>query len=158
MTPVVILKAQETPKFYQITKGKGKRTEIDYKMEPKNWLHPPRINIIKHTKENNDDKLQIFTDSSKNKHGVGPGVAIFIENDLIRKLMLKLDNRCSDNQAEQLAVVKALEEMHGDLQHIKGVNPKKVKIYTDSRITIDSINNPSSHNYLIEEKGYPQRR
>ena len=63
----------------------------------KNWLHPANINTIKNIKENNDDNLQIFTDCSKNEHGVGAGVAICIGNHLIGKLTPKLDNRCSNN-------------------------------------------------------------
>ena len=60
-------------------------------------------------------------------------------------------NRCPNNQAEHLAILEVLEQIHGDLQHMKEVNPKKATMYTDSRITIDSINNPSNHNYLMEE-------
>ena len=39
--------------------------------------------------------------------------------------MLKLDNRFSNNQAEELAILKPLEEIHRDLQHIKEVNRRK---------------------------------
>ena len=46
-------------------------------MEPKNWLHPASINIIKNTKEDNDDNLQIFTDGSKNEHGIGAGAVSY---------------------------------------------------------------------------------
>jgi ABC-type Zn2+ transport system substrate-binding protein/surface adhesin len=34
--------------------------------------------------------------------GVGSGVAIFMQNERVRKLQLKLNAKCSNNQAEQL--------------------------------------------------------
>jgi len=40
---------------------------------------------------------------------VGSGVAVFTERVLTEQLKFKLDNRCSNNQAEQLAIIKALE-------------------------------------------------
>lgn len=36
-------------------------------------------------------------------------MAIFVGNELEVQLKFKLDNRCSNNQAEQLAIFKALE-------------------------------------------------
>jgi ribonuclease HI len=76
--------------------------------------------------------MQIYTDGSKSEHGIRSGVAIFTGNELT----FKLDNRCSNNQAEQLAIVKALEEIEGTTQITR--NQRTAIIYTDSRITIDS--------------------
>jgi len=60
--------------------------------------------------EQKDERaIQIYTDGSKSEHGVGAGIAIFIQNKLAHQLRFTLHNRCSNNQAEQLAVVKALE-------------------------------------------------
>jgi len=36
-------------------------------------------------------------------------VAVFAGNELAAQLKFKLDKKCSNNQAEQLAIVKALE-------------------------------------------------
>jgi hypothetical protein len=36
-------------------------------------------------------------------------VAIYVENKLLLQQKFKLDNRCTNNQAEQLAISKALE-------------------------------------------------
>ena len=63
----------------------------------------------------NDDKLQIISDGGKNEHVVGAAVAILIGNELIRKLMLRPDNTCSNNQGEQLTIMKELEESYGCL-------------------------------------------
>jgi ribonuclease HI len=48
---------------------------------------------------------------SKSEHRVGTGVAIFAGNELAAQLKFKLDKKCSNNRAEQLATVKALEEI-----------------------------------------------
>jgi hypothetical protein len=39
----------------------------------------------------------VYTDGSKNEHGVGSGVAIFVGEELTAQLKFKLDNRCSNN-------------------------------------------------------------
>jgi ribonuclease HI len=59
------------------------------------------------------------------------------------------DNRCSNNQAEQLAIAKALEVI--ETIDIAENSPHTVAIFTDSRITIDSLKNVNNHSYLIEE-------
>ena len=56
-----------------------------------------------------EQTIQIYTDGSKKEHGVGSGVAIFFGKELKAQLKFKLDNRCSNNQAEQLAIAKVLE-------------------------------------------------
>jgi ribonuclease HI len=60
----------------------------------------------------------------------------------------KLDNRCSNNQAEQLAIAKALEIIREI--DIAEISPRTVGIFTDSRITIDLLMNVNNHSYLIE--------
>jgi ribonuclease HI len=53
--------------------------------------------------------ILIYTDGSRNEHGVGSGVATFVQEKLAVQLQFSLGNRCSNNQAEQLAIAKALE-------------------------------------------------
>jgi ribonuclease HI len=53
----------------------------------------------------------MYTDGSKSELGVGAGVAIFRRTELVTQLQYRLDSRCSNNQAEQLAIVKALEAL-----------------------------------------------
>jgi ribonuclease HI len=76
-------------------------------------------------------------------------VAIFVGNELAAQLKFKLDNRCSNNQAEQLVIAKALEVIESI--HISEKSPRTVTIFTDSRITLDSLKNVNNHGYLIEE-------
>ena len=52
------------------------------------------------------------------------------------------------NQAEQLAIIKALET-------IESINtldnsPRAATVFTDSRIALDSLHNVNNHAYLIE--------
>jgi ribonuclease HI len=53
--------------------------------------------------------IQAYTDGSKNEQGVRSRVAIFIGIELTAQIKVKLDSRCSNNHAEQLAIIKALE-------------------------------------------------
>jgi ribonuclease HI len=89
-----------------------------------------------------------YTDGSKSAKGVGARIAIFIQNKLAHQRRLTLHNNCSNNQAEQLAVVKAMEI-------IKELNtadvPREITIHTDSRITLQSLKNPKNHKHLIDE-------
>jgi len=83
-----------------------------------------------------------------NEHGIGSGVAIFVGKELVMQLKFKLDNRCSNNQAEQLATAKTLEVIESI--DILENSPRTVTIFTDSRITLDLLKNVNNHRYLIE--------
>jgi len=56
-----------------------------------------------------DQTIQAYTDGSKNERVVGSGVAIFVGKELAVHLKFELYNKCLNNQAEQLAIFKALE-------------------------------------------------
>ena len=57
-----------------------------------------------------------------------------------------MDGRCSNNQAEQLAILKALE----NIQYLD-TDERTVQILTDSRIALESLKNRKSHAHLIEQ-------
>jgi ribonuclease HI len=61
----------------------------------------------------------------------------------------KLADECSNNQAEQLAIVKALENLRKDFRHLQGPL-RTAAIHTDSNITIEAIANPRNHQHLIQ--------
>jgi ribonuclease HI len=69
---------------------------------------------------NKETPIQVYTDGSKQEQGVGSGAVIFKGSKMIAKLQFKLDNRCS-NQAEQLAVLKALEKL--EVLNRQSINP-----------------------------------
>ena len=106
------------------------------------------VEIIE-VKEYDEKTIQIYRDGSRNEQGVGSGVVIFSGKELVTKLKYKLDNRCSNNQAEHLAIAKALEALEST--DIEENIPRTAAVITDSRISMDSIKNVNNHSYLIEE-------
>jgi len=110
------------------------------------WLHPAEtINFL--SEETKDTStVQVYTDGSKSEKGVGAGIAIYMTGELIKNLKYKLNNRCTNNQAEQLAILKAL-------QHTVNIHAedKTATVYTDSRMTLDSLKNTNIHTALVEE-------
>ena len=82
-TPIIIIKSEEVVKQYIISKGKGSQTQlIDRELELKNWPHPADAVKITEAKGYMDQTIQAYTDGSKNEHGVGSGVAIFVGKEL----------------------------------------------------------------------------
>jgi hypothetical protein len=111
MTPIII-KTEEAVKQYSIRRKTESQTQqFDRGVELKNWPHPADVVKIIEDSGYKEQTIQIHSDGSKIEHGVGSGVAIFVGKELTLQLKLKLDNRCSDNQAERLAIAKALEVM-----------------------------------------------
>jgi ribonuclease HI len=95
-----------------------------------------------------EHKIQVFKDGSKNEHGVRAGIAIYIQNKLTHQMKHKLHDRCSNNQAEEMEIFKALQA----IETIKTNNntPRIRMIHTDSRITLESLKNRQNRNQLIE--------
>jgi len=46
------------------------------------------------------------------------GAVVFKRSELVAKVQQKLENRCSNNQAEQLAILKVLEAIESMNSHI----------------------------------------
>jgi len=118
-------------------------------VEPKNRPHPAEVAAFKAGKEYGIETIQMYTDGSRNEQGFGAGVAMFSGNELVTTLKFRLDNRCSNNQAEQLAIAKALEAL--EETDIEKNRPGTAAIITDSKISLDSIKNVNNNSYLIEE-------
>jgi ribonuclease HI len=118
-------------------------------VEYRHWPHPAKAVTIKEVENHEKATLSAYTDGSKYQRGVGSGVVIFKGSDIIARQKLKLKDRCSNNQAEQLAIHKALEEI--ELLNRHSISPLTVIIYTDSRVSLDSLHNPNNHAFLIEE-------
>ena len=94
----------------------------DRETELKNWPNPADVVKTTEDKEYEQRTILIYTDGSKNKHSVGSGVAIFVQQKLALELQFRLGIKCSNNQAEQLAIVKALEA-------IESRHPKKQSMH-----------------------------
>jgi ribonuclease HI len=111
---------------------------------------PAAIVSVNDTRDDGEKSLwQTFTDGSKSEQGVGSGVAVFIGKVVTEEHKLKLDSRCSNNQAEHLAVVKALEVI--EMRQVNHNEHRTVVIYTDIKITLDSIRSAKIPNHLVEE-------
>ena len=76
---------------------------------------------------NSPHHIQAYTDGSKSEAGVGAVIAIYQDNNLRLTMKYRLNERCTDNQAEQIAILKALEH----IQFIE-TGEKIILIYTDS--------------------------
>jgi hypothetical protein len=107
-TTPIELKAEEAAYLYLITRDKQNH-QLDHELEPKDWTHSADLVKINEQTEGNEHTIQIFTDGSKNEHDVGSGTAIYIQNKLLHQTKHILHDRCSYNQAEQMAMVKALQ-------------------------------------------------
>ena len=142
LTPID-LKIKEFSQFYEYVKDRGNLVDRD--AEVKFWSHPADSVKVVDDDNYSHHNLQIFTDGSKSTNGTGAGIAVFTNNHLTAQMKFKLNSKCTNNQAEQLAILKALEH----LQQLRG--HKAVTISTDSRITLQSLTNPRIHTHLIEE-------
>jgi ribonuclease HI len=115
-------------------------------MEVTNWIHPAKHITIIDGHEDSTHNIHAYTDGSKNEAGVGAGIAIFLGNRLKTTLKYRLHERCTNNQAEQMAILKALEY----IQRLKE-EEKTVTVYTDSRITLQLLQNQKRHTHLIDQ-------
>jgi ribonuclease HI len=109
---------------------------IDQDMGVKHWLHPAvKATILQNNNEDNST-TQIFTDGDKSEQGVGAGIAVYRSGTYTKSLKYRLNKRCANNQAEQLAILKSLEY----IENIRTAE-KSVTIHTDSQTTLDSLQN-----------------
>ena len=91
--------------------------------------------------------VEVYTDGSKIGDSVGAEGVTFVNGKLVHQLKFKLHGHCSNNQAEQIAILKTLEKL--ELQEGKD-NDKHAAIYTDSKITLALLQNKFKRNRLIE--------
>jgi ribonuclease HI len=149
-TTPIIIKLQEIVKRYNTKKRKrNSLMEVDHDVEYKYWPHPADAVKIEEIVSDEEATIHAFTDGTKQEKGVGAGAVVFKGSELVAKVQQKLDNRCSNNQAEQLAILKVLETIESMNSH--NINPRTVMIYTDSRVSLDLLHNPNNHAYLAEE-------
>ena len=121
--------------------------EWDKPLPLKEWPHPALQADIMETTELTTHPTEIFTDGSKIGDKLGAGVATYTNKRLVRKCKYSLLNHCSNNQAEQIAILKSLEQ----LLSLPDKTNRIVAIYTDSKVTMDSLKNNTIHSVLIEE-------
>jgi ribonuclease HI len=76
------------------------------------------------------------------ERGVGSGIAIFRSGESIKTIKFRLNKKCTNNQAEQFAILSALEY----IKKIK-TKEKRATIYTDSQTTLDKLQNSNIHSH-----------
>jgi hypothetical protein len=92
---------------------KATHNNIDYDAPPevRYWPQPTEIPLIREHTEIPHNVINIFTDGSKIGKKVG-AAAVIIKNDkIIHQSKLRLHERCSNNQAEQVTNLRALEQI-----------------------------------------------
>jgi hypothetical protein len=124
------IKIEERAKYYECIKGNGNL--INREMEINHSTHPAYCVKIIEGQEDSKRTIKVNTDGSKSKYGVGSGVAIFTASNLTDTTQC----RCSNNQAEQLTILKALE----NVQNLENTE-RTVLVSTDSWITLESRKN-----------------
>jgi ribonuclease HI len=146
MTPIH-LKIEQAAEFYLHTRSNIRDTEqLDNNKEERFWQHPAET-IIRATDGNEEDSpLQIYTDGSKTEKGMGSGIAIHGYGKNIRTLQFKVNKKCTNNQREKQAILKALES----IDNTQMVD-KKTTIYTDSQTTLAMLQNSKFHTNIIED-------
>jgi len=140
------IEIEEAERYYEITKRRG--IQYDREIEVKNWIHPAKHVKLIEGHENSINYIHAYTDGSKGDSGVGSGIAIFSDNSLIATMKYMLNGRCSNNQAEQMAILKALEYTQYSKADEKTV---LVHVYTDSRIKLQLLQNQKKHTHIIEQ-------
>jgi len=75
------------------------------------WLHPAEIPLTRVPTEITHNAITIFTDGSKIGGKVGTASVIIKDEILLHHSKYKLHERCSNNQAEQVAILKVLEQI-----------------------------------------------
>jgi ribonuclease HI len=122
--------------------------EYDAPLEVRNWRHPAELAIIHEVENGTTYTTEVYTDGSKIRDNVGAAGIIFVNGKFVHQLKFKLHGQCSNNQAEQTAILKVLEKLK-ELQDGHD-NDKRFAIYTDCKITLDLLQNKFKRNRLIE--------
>jgi ribonuclease HI len=98
-------------------------------------------------RDSSPHSTEICTDGSKIGDKVGAGAAELVDRVLKGQCKYRLQNCCTNNQAQQVAILKSLEEVTSLSDH----SGRTVAIYTDSKVTLASLRNNSIHSFLIVE-------
>ena len=141
--PIEILIGQKV-QTYVYTKINN--SDYDAPLEVRYWRHPAELVTVHKVNNGTLYTTEVFTDGSKIGDKVGAAGIVF-ENG---KMVHKLHGHCTNNQAEQIAILKALEKLEELQVGQNGIYDKHVALYTDSKITLDLLQNQFKRNLLIK--------
>ena len=134
-TPIIIKLEEIAQRYKAKERTENCKIGLDHEVEFKNWPHPADAVKIEEV-DSEEAIICAYTDGSKQDQGVGSGVAIFKGSNMIAKTQLKLDTKCSNNQAEQFVILEALETIESLNSTI--ITPRTATIFTNSRVSIDT--------------------
>jgi len=120
------------------------------------WPQPAEIPLIRAPTEIPHNVINIFTDFSKIGGKVGAAAVIIKDDAVLHQSKYKLHERCSNNQIEQVAILRALEQIQ-NLQLAEDAE-KIVVVNTDSKVTLDILQNRNKHFILIGNTGKKTER
>ena len=112
------------------------------------WPNSAEIPLIRAPTEIPHNVINIFTDGSNMGGKVGAAAVIIKDDIILHQSMFKLHERCSNNQAEQVAILSALEHIQ-NLQLAEDAE-KIAVVNTDSKVTLDALQNRNKHYILTE--------
>ena len=138
------LAVEEKVRTYKATHN---NIEYDAPLEVRYWPHPAEIPLVRAPAEIPHNVINIFTDSSKIGGKVGAAAVIIKDNIVLHQSKYRLHERCSYNQAEQVAILKALEQIQ-NLQ-LAEYAEKTVVVNSDSTVTLGTLQNRNKH-YTLE--------
>ena len=95
----------------QTYKATHNNTEYDAPLEVRYWAHPAEIPPIRAPTTIQHNVINIFTDGSKIGGKVRTAAVITKDDIVLHQSTYKLHERCSNNQAEQVAILRALEQI-----------------------------------------------
>jgi hypothetical protein len=132
--PPIGIVIEEKVRLYKIKHNTERREyEYDILLPVKEWPHPARRLNIMEISDSTPHSTEVYRDGSKIGGKVGAGAVIYVDQVLKRQCKYKLQNCCSNNQAEQIAILKSLEEITSFPDH----NERTLAIYTNSKVTLD---------------------
>jgi hypothetical protein len=120
---------------------KATHTHIEYDapLEVRYWPRPAEIPLITAPTEISRDVINIFKDCSKIGGKVGAAAVIIQDDTVLHQSQYKLNEKCSNNQAEQEAILTALNQLQ-NLQ-LPEESEKTPVVNTDSKVTLDTLLN-----------------
>jgi hypothetical protein len=83
--------------------------EYDAPLEVRYWRHPAELVTIREIENGSTYTTEVYTDGSKIGDNVGAAGIIFVNGKMVHQLKFKLHGHCSNNQAEQIAILKVLK-------------------------------------------------
>jgi ribonuclease HI len=123
--------------------------EYDAPLEVRYWRHPAELATICEVEIGSIYTIEVYKDGSKTGATLEQQeLRICVNVKLEHQLKFKIYGHCSNNQAEQIAILKVLEKLE-ELQDGQD-NDKRAAIYTGSKITLDLLQNKFKRTRLIE--------